>query len=113
MFLLRSNSTSLLKVTMRNDRTLYVDNDPRMGVRIDDDVFHCNYEFWAECSKEIVEIDGESFVTADAAAKLADLLEPHVYRHDWKDNNDVVLRELIVFLRTGGFGVVDLMGFES
>ena len=98
---------------MRNDRTLYIDNDPRMGVRIDDDVFHCNWEFWEECSKEMVEIDGESFVTADAAAKLADLLEPHVDRHEWKDNNAVVLQEFIVFLRAGGFGVVDLMGFEG
>jgi len=112
MFLARSNSTGPLKVTMRNDRTLYIDNDPRMGVRIDDNVFHCNHEFWEECSKEMVEIDGESVVTADAAAKLADLLEPYVYRYDWKDNNEAVLREFISFLRAGGFGVVDLIGIE-
>ena len=91
---------------MRNDRALYILDYFRDPERIDYDAYECGYLFWCECTILVPALDGESVVTADDAAALADKIERNLPSWGWA-------RAFVEFLRGGGFSVCDLSEIQS
>ena len=98
-----------------SERSLYLDNEHRLGERLDDDAFQCNWEWWLQCTMLYSALDANSLVSDEDADYLATVLENHwddggwqIARFIWGDCDGATTREFIKFLRRGGFAVVDL-----
>ena len=98
---------------MQNDRTLYIDHNPCLGERIDDDAFECSESFWRECTT-LWPWNDESLLGEASAKLLADMLEFRMESVGRKahaafgDEDGSQTRAFIAFLRGGGFSVVEL-----
>ena len=103
---------------MTSYRTLYLDNEDRLGELIDGvDAFQCCFTWWRSC----VAFFGfdESAATDEDAARLADFIEKYVDQYDWRPVDRVGVLAFVQFLRGGkgkgegeGFWVVDLRDFS-
>ena len=104
---------------MQNDRTLYLDNEPRLGEWLDDGVFQCNFQWWRECGVLHPNIDDNSVITEEDAVGLADMIVlcwcPGGLKSPigaWGKDGTAATRAFIRFLRGGSFCVVNLGNFE-
>jgi hypothetical protein len=93
-------------MSQASDRTLYILDYFRNPECIDHEAYECGFLFWCECTILVPTLDGESVVTADDAAALAERIERNLPTLGWA-------RDFAAFLRGGGFSVVTIGNFES
>lgn len=100
---------------MPNERTLYLVARGQPGVRIGDDSFQVEWEFWLQCCLMSGRLTPEaSAVTEEDALALARVIEKRwsefgrqVHMVCWGDEHGRRTGEFLKFLKHGGFRVVD------
>jgi hypothetical protein len=99
------------------ERTLFLDDENRLGETLDADAFRCNWEWWLKATMLVPAVGRDSVVRAKDALALADRSEPRlgddswrIHLHVWGDRDATTARQFIAFLRGGGFSVIDVRG---
>lgn len=89
-----------------SDRTLYIFDDLRDPEPLDEDGYECSCTWWCLCVSLLVPaLDGESAVSADEGAALADGIERNLPNLDWAS-------AFANFLRGGSFSIVSMGNCE-